>query len=54
MLSILTRFVDSNERELKRIWPYVERTNALEPEFEALSDAEIRERIAALRAEGAI
>jgi preprotein translocase subunit SecA len=51
MLSILTRFVDSNERELKRIWPYVERTNALEPEFEALSDAEIRERIVALRAE---
>ncbi len=51
MLSILTRFVDSNERELKRIWPYVERTNALEPEFEALSDAEIRGRIAALRAE---
>ncbi len=51
MLSILTRFVDSNERELKRIWPYVERTNALEPEFEALSDAEIRDRIADLRAE---
>ncbi|MER3418740.1 MAG: preprotein translocase subunit SecA, partial [Chloroflexota bacterium] len=51
MLSILTRFVDSNERELKRIWPYVERTNALEPEFEALSDAEIRDRISALRAE---
>ncbi|HWP63686.1 MAG TPA: preprotein translocase subunit SecA, partial [Candidatus Binatia bacterium] len=51
MLSFLTRFVDSNERELKRIWPYVEETNALEPEFERLSDAEIRDRIAALRAE---
>ncbi|GIW20511.1 MAG: protein translocase subunit SecA [Chloroflexota bacterium] len=51
MLSFLTRFVDSNERELKRIWPYVEETNALEPEFERLSDAEIRDRIAALRGE---
>ncbi|HXG39825.1 MAG TPA: preprotein translocase subunit SecA, partial [Candidatus Limnocylindrales bacterium] len=51
MLSFLSRFVDSNERELKRIQPYVDRINALEPEFEALTDAEIRARIEAIRAE---
>jgi preprotein translocase subunit SecA len=51
MLGFLNRFVDSNERELNRIQKYVDDTNALEPEFEALSDAEIRERMDELRAE---
>ena len=50
MLGFLNRFIDSNERELKRIQPLVDEANALEPEFEALSD-EIRERIATIRAE---
>src|SRR3954466_4253617 len=49
MLGFLSRFVDSNDRELKRIQPFVDDTNDLEPEIEALSDGEIRERFAALR-----
>jgi preprotein translocase subunit SecA len=51
MLGFLNRFIDSNEREIKRIQPLVDQINALEPEFEALSETEIRERIAAIRAE---
>jgi preprotein translocase subunit SecA len=51
MLGFLNRFVDSNERELKRIQPFVDSANELEPEFEALSDQDIRERIADIRAE---
>jgi preprotein translocase subunit SecA len=51
VLSFLSRFVDSNERELRRIQPIVDEINALEPEFEGLSDAEIRDRIARLREE---
>jgi preprotein translocase subunit SecA len=49
MLGFLSRFVDSNDRELKRIQPFVDDTNDLEAEIQALSDAEIRERFAALR-----
>lgn len=33
---------DPNEKEIKRIRPLVEQINALEPEFEAKSDAELR------------
>ncbi len=33
---------DPNERELNRLRPLVEQINALEPEFEALSDEELR------------
>ncbi len=51
VLGFLNRFVDSNERELKRIQPLVDRINGLEPEFEAMSDDDIRERIATIRAE---
>ncbi len=51
MLSFLSRFVDSNDRELRRIQPYVDRANALEDEIEALSDAEIRARFAEIRSE---
>jgi preprotein translocase subunit SecA len=51
MLGFLNRFVDSNERELKRIQPLVDRINELEPEFEALSEGEIRQRIDDIRAE---
>jgi len=49
MLGFLSRFVDSNERELKRIQPYVDAVNELEPEIQALSDDEIRARFLALR-----
>jgi len=34
--------LDSNEKELKRLHPSVDRINSLEPEFEKLTDAEIR------------
>jgi preprotein translocase subunit SecA len=51
MLSFLNRFVDSNDRELRRIQPYVDRANALEEEFAALTDAEVRSRIDEIRAE---
>ncbi len=51
MLNFLSRFVDSNERELKRIQPFVDQANALEEEFQALSDEEIRQRMVDVRAE---
>jgi preprotein translocase subunit SecA len=51
MLNFLTRFVDTNERELKRLQPFVDQTNALEEEFKALSDDEIRQRMVEIRAE---
>jgi preprotein translocase subunit SecA len=51
VLGFLNRFVDSNDREIKRIQPLVDEINELEPEFEALSDEEIRARIDVLRAE---
>lgn len=35
---------DPNERELNRLRPLVEQINALEPEFEALSDEELRDK----------
>ncbi len=49
MLNLLSRFVDSNERNVKRLKPFVDEINALEAEFEALSDDEIRARMIELR-----
>ena len=51
VLGFLNRFVDSNDRELRRIQPLIDAASALEPEIEALSDAEIRARFDALREE---
>ena len=51
VLGFLNRFVDSNDRELRRIQPQVDEANRLEAEFQALSDDEIRERIAGIREE---
>jgi len=42
MLKWLGGLVDSNEKELKRLQPIVDRINELEPEFERLSDTELR------------
>ena len=42
MLKWLGGLTDSNEKELKRLQPIVDRINKLEPEFEKLSDAELR------------
>ncbi|MBC7251925.1 MAG: preprotein translocase subunit SecA [Anaerolineae bacterium] len=42
---LLGRIVgDANERELRRLQPLVEQINALEPEFEALSDEQLRDK----------
>ena len=49
MLGFLSRFVDSNDRELRRIQPLVDRANELEPEMEARSDEEIRAFVDGLR-----
>ncbi|MBL7183742.1 MAG: preprotein translocase subunit SecA [Anaerolineae bacterium] len=41
--NLLSKIIgDPNERELNRLRPLVEEINALEPEFEALSDEELR------------
>jgi preprotein translocase subunit SecA len=50
-MRLLSRFVDSNDREVRRIQPLVDEANALEAEFEALSDDEIRAQIAEIRDE---
>jgi preprotein translocase subunit SecA len=42
MLKWLGSLVDSNEKELKRFEPIVAQINSLEPEFQKLSDAELR------------
>ncbi len=51
MLGFLSRFVDSNDRELRRIDPLVDRINELEPEMQARSDAELRALAEELRDE---
>jgi preprotein translocase subunit SecA len=51
MLNFFSRFVDSNDRELKRIQPFVDEANDLEAEIKALSDDEIRARFQAIRDE---
>ncbi len=50
MLKFLSRFTDSNEREVRAMWPLVERLNALEPEIQALTDAELAQRTDIFRA----
>jgi len=50
-MRFLSRFFDSNDREIARIQPLVDRINELEPEYEALSDAEIRGRVDIIRAD---
>src|SRR5919197_4516984 len=42
-------FGDSNGKELRRLQPLVDEINALEPEFEALSDAELRDKTTEFR-----
>jgi preprotein translocase subunit SecA len=42
MLKWLGNLIDSNEREVKRLQPLVDDINLLEPDFEKLSDAELR------------
>ncbi len=51
VLGFLSRFVDSNDREVRRLQPLVEAANALEAELRDETDAEIRARIDEIRAE---
>ncbi|MQY55211.1 MAG: preprotein translocase subunit SecA, partial [Dehalococcoidia bacterium] len=44
MLKWLGSLVDSNEKELSRLQPTVERINSLEPQFESLSSDELRRK----------
>ncbi|MDQ6796070.1 MAG: preprotein translocase subunit SecA, partial [Chloroflexota bacterium] len=50
-MRFLSRFVDSNDREVRHLQPLVDEANALEAEIEALSDAQIRARFDELRVE---
>ncbi len=49
MLKLFSRVVDSNEREIRRLEPLLERANALEPEYRALTDDDLRGRTALFR-----
>src|SRR6516165_8386940 len=43
MLSLIKKIVGTkNDREIKRIRPHVERINALEPDYQKLTDAELK------------
>jgi preprotein translocase subunit SecA len=50
-MRFLSRFVDSNDREIRRIQPLVDEINELEAEIAALSDDAIRERFQVIREE---
>ena len=50
MKKFLSRLVDSNEREVRRLEPLVAAINEIEPEYAAMSDAELRGVTATLRA----
>ena len=50
-MRFLSRFVDSNDREIRRIQPMVDEANALEAEFEALTDEQIRAQFEEIRDE---
>jgi len=42
MFKLFKGLLDSNEREIKKLQPYVDEINRLEPDFELLSDSELR------------
>ncbi|HUQ77713.1 MAG TPA: preprotein translocase subunit SecA [Patescibacteria group bacterium] len=50
-MRFLSRFVDSNDREIRRIQPLVDEINELEAEIAALSDDAIRDRFQLIREE---
>src|SRR4051812_13820311 len=50
MISVFKRILgDANQREIKRLTPNVERINALEPEFEQLTDAQLLDKTTEFR-----
>ncbi|HEV8488584.1 MAG TPA: preprotein translocase subunit SecA [Candidatus Limnocylindrales bacterium] len=50
-MKLFSRFVDSNDREVRRIQPFVDEATALEAEIQALSEDEIRARFGEIRTE---
>ncbi|HEY0444025.1 MAG TPA: preprotein translocase subunit SecA [Candidatus Limnocylindrales bacterium] len=50
-MRFLSRFVDSNDREIRQLEPVVEEANAFADDLAALSDEEIRTRFDEIRAE---
>jgi preprotein translocase subunit SecA len=50
MAKFFSGFFDSNEKELKRLQPYVDRTNELEPEFQKLNDDELKAKTSEFKA----
>jgi preprotein translocase subunit SecA len=50
MFKFLSGLVDSNEKEIKRLQPMVDLINELEPEYEKLSDAELRAKTGEFKA----
>ena len=50
--SVIARFIGTkHERDIKKMQPVVAAVNALEPEIQALSDEQLKERFAALKAQ---
>jgi preprotein translocase subunit SecA len=50
--NVIARFIGTkHERDIKKLQPMVAATNALEPEVQALSDEQLKERFAAIRAQ---
>ena len=47
--SVTAIFGSSNERMIKRLYSRVEAINAMEPRYQAMSDAELREQTALFR-----
>jgi len=50
MIKLFKGLFDSNEKELKRLQPYVDEINRLEPDFESFSDADLRAKTDEFRA----
>ncbi len=49
MLKWLGSLIDSNEKEIRRLEPIVDQINALEPEFQKLSDSELHAKTGELK-----
>ena len=50
MVKFFGRLTDSNEKELRRLQPIVNKVNGLETEFEQLSDGELRDKTSEFKA----
>ena len=46
LLVWLGKLIDSNEKELSKLKPLIEKINSLEPEFQSLNDEELKNRTA--------